>query len=69
MDLTLRQRGELIKRCIPHPKPKVFEISQQRRANNTADIIEALDNAIQNRFCTLELIRVRTELNIAAHPF
>eukprot|EP01124_Arcella_intermedia_P024176 TRINITY_DN4012_c0_g1_i3.p1 TRINITY_DN4012_c0_g1~~TRINITY_DN4012_c0_g1_i3.p1 ORF type:complete len:941 (-),score=258.52 TRINITY_DN4012_c0_g1_i3:49-2478(-) len=48
MDLTLRQRVALLKRCIPTPKEKILEIAPQKQVETTTHIIEALDNAILN---------------------
>ena len=49
MDLPLRERLALVKRCIPHQKPKQIEICKQYVAKTTEDIIEALETAIQSR--------------------
>jgi DNA ligase-4 len=49
MDLTLSQRVTLLKRCIPQPKSKQFEVAEQKLARTLQEVIDALDNAIANR--------------------
>jgi DNA ligase-4 len=49
MDLTLSQRVTLLKRCIPQPKSKLFEVAEQKLARTLQEVIDALDNAIANR--------------------
>jgi len=49
MDLTLSQRVTLLKRCVPQPKTKQFELAEQSLARTVQEVVDALDNAIANR--------------------
>jgi ATP-dependent DNA ligase len=49
MDLNLQQRNVLLKRCVK-TKEKVIEIVEQREGRQTSDVVNALDEAILNRF-------------------
>jgi DNA ligase-4 len=50
MDLTLEQRVALLHRCIPQTKSHLIEISLQKKAKTTQEILDALDQAVQNRY-------------------
>jgi hypothetical protein len=50
MNLTLQQRIALLRRCVPNTISKKFEISEQKMAKTTREIVDALESAILNGY-------------------
>jgi len=66
LDYPLAKRIAVLQKCI-QVKPHVLEITEQKRAKTTQDIVEALDVAIENRFEYFPFLADLAEIDRRGH--